>query len=305
MPTKNSPQEIVKFIFPPIETAPNSHTRIFSFRHPTVHFEESQGASEISVGHLASIIYATTSIMVEAKAPEGTEPKTEKCNGCGEIFPSRNAVFKHLKETDGACLSADDYKNFVRYVRKAVKPPKVVLLYGYLPYKGCSNSSEDTSETLKKDAPIIRNGQDAGNILIETIQQLQNEIDGLDDDDDDDSDGDIKNPSSVNKVNRSYGHFSRSAECVQQDMDTGAVTEVMTMRLYALRAGMSMDDWLGRVQQKLDEKFELKDNAMTDSDSRRVTPIRILGRQDMPNKKFNAEMDVSVFSPIFYMRNAQ
>ncbi len=243
--------------------------------------------------------------MVEATAPtvDQTKPKTAKCNGCGKDFPSRNAVFKHLKDTDGACLSAEDYKNFVRYVRKSVKPPKVVLLYGYLPYKGCSNSSTDSSETPKNknDPPIIRDGQDAGNILIETINKLQNEIDGLDNDDDGDGDNNHTGSTSVNKVNRSYGHFARSAECVRQDMDTGAVTEVMTMRLYPLRADMSIDDWLDRVQRKLDAKFEQDDDAMMDS--RPVTPIRILGRQDMPNKKFNAEMDVSTKFHKFWIRN--
>eukprot|EP00536_Pseudo-nitzschia_multiseries_P002329 jgi/Psemu1/183298/e_gw1.30.169.1 len=228
------------------------------------------------------------------------------CDGCGASFPSRNAVFKHLKETDGACLSKDDYKNFVRYVRKSVKPPKVVLLYGYVPHATAVNGN---ANGCNKD--VIRNGDDAGNILLQTIQKLQNEIDGLDDDDDNNNNNSNNNneaegsnsSSSSSKINRSYGYNSRSAECVKQDTDTGAVTEVMTARLYPLRADMRMDDWLDRVQNKLDERFGTNrqdgddggdDDAMMVAENRsEVTPIRILGRQDMPNNKFNAEMDIT------------
>jgi hypothetical protein len=238
---------------------------------------------------------------------------SSKCNGCGKLFPSRNAVFKHLSETDGACLSQEDYKDFVCYVRKSVKPPKVILLYGYIPYNGHKNSSTASSDTPtannvdednSKRTMIIRNGQDAGTILMETVLELQNEIDGVDDNAGGDviDEGEISR-SSVHKVNRSYGHFSRSAECVQQDSDTGAVTEVMAVRLYPLRGDMPLDDWIDRVQRKLDVKFTQGDNeCMMDSDDKDccpITPIRILGRQDMPNKKFNAEMDVSVASHYF------
>ena len=255
---------------------------------------------------------STSSCCPPADEEPAAKTPAVKCDGCGEIFPSRNAVFKHLKEIDGACLSKEDFKNFVRYVRKAIKPPKVILLYGYLPY-GCGNSSkskstpeasatdgnDDDDDNSRRRTTTIRNGQDAGNILMQTIQQLQNEIDGIEDDDDDDNeDNSSSSSSSLYKVNRSYGYFSRSAECVQQDMDTGAVTEVMAARLYPLRGDISLDDWLDRVQAKLDTKFNEEKQTMGDDDDDkdccRVTPIRIIGRQDMPNAKFNAEMDVSV-----------
>ncbi len=160
-------------------------------------------------------------------------------------------------------------------MRKSVKPPKVVLLYGYLPFNG------DKSSTL----PVIRDGQDAGTILMEAINDIQNEIDEIDD-------SENNGGENAAKLNRSYGHFSRSTDIAKQDVDTGAISEVMTVRLYPLRAGLSLDDWLDRVQQKLHSKFERAD--MMDSDDQDfLTPIRILGRLDMPNKKFNAEMDVS------------
>ena len=228
------------------------------------------------------------------------------CDGCGASFPSRNAVFRHLKDTDGACLSKDDYKNFVRYVRKSVKPPKVVLLYGYLPYDGCNNAKETGDDSSKRTITTIRDGEDAGNMIMQKIHELQNEIDGFDHDSDGDDKVEEENPnssSSSNKINRSYGAHSRSAECASQDTNTGAITEVMTARLYPLRADMSMDDWLDRVQKKLDETFDQKkqDLAMDDGDRSPVTPIRILGRQDMPNIRFNAEMDVSDMTWAFFI----
>jgi len=207
-------------------------------------------------------------------------------------------VFKHLKETDGSCLSKDDYKDFIRYVRKSVKPPKVILLYGYLPF------SSQVSLGTNNGRRNIRDGQDAGNILMEAISKVQDEIDEFDDDADNASD-DVKDcQSTVIKLNRSSGHFSRSAECVQQDSDTGAITEVMTARLFPLRGDMTMNDWLDRVQRKLDAMFQQGEKQQMNSDDCFVTPVQILGRQDMPNKKFNAEMDVSVdshhFLNVFY-----
>lgn len=221
------------------------------------------------------ILTPSKTTMTEATTSTSSQTLSSKCNGCGKLFASRNAIFKHLKDTNGQCLSGEDYKDFLRYVRKSVKPPKVVLLYGYLPFNG------DNASTL----PVIRDGQDAGTILMEAINDVQNEIDEIDDDAENNDGGD-----NGAKLNRSYGHFSRSTDIARQDLDTGAITEVMTVRLYPLRADVSLDDWLDRVQQKVDSKFEQGDME----DSNFLTPIRILGRLDMPNKKFNAEMDVSV-----------
>mmetsp|Transcript_46876 Transcript_46876/g.52927 ORF Transcript_46876/g.52927 Transcript_46876/m.52927 type:complete len:923 (-) Transcript_46876:83-2851(-) len=258
----------------------------------------------------------------EEPTKKPTTASSVECDGCGKTFPSRNAVFKHLKDTDGSCLSKKDYQDFIRYVRTSTKLPKVVVLYGYLPFNnnGCNTLSSSTSSSIS-----IRDGQDAGKILLQTIHQLQNEIDGIDDDDNN-NDGknsdnddytstkinDSLSKSSIYKINRSYGYFSRSAECAQQDKDTATQTEVMAVRLPPLRKGVTIDDWLDQIQYKLDEKFQQEreekrsQNMMTDSEDgndddddddycrvNNLTPIRIIGRQDMPNPKFNAEMDVT------------
>lgn len=218
--------------------------------------------------------------------PKNKPPEPTICEGCGVTFPSRTAVFKHLKETDGACLSKEAYNDFVQYVRKTTKPKKVVLLYGYLP---CP--------------PRIRNGQDAGTILLQATHRLQNEMDGIEVDQDHEDNGENDgiglngtqhdNESGINNarrsLNRSYGNSARAAACLAQDEDTGAITEVLTARMHPLRGNMTVEQWLDRVQSTLDNMFREGEKYM---EGFTCTPIRILGRQDMPNIKFNAEMDV-------------
>ncbi len=52
------------------------------------------------------------------------------CHGCGEEFPSRSAVFRHLKETSGQCLSKEEYEGYLQYLQEQDRH-KVLLLYGY------------------------------------------------------------------------------------------------------------------------------------------------------------------------------
>lgn len=178
------------------------------------------------------------------------------CQGCGEKFTSRNKMFKHLIKTDGACLNGQDYIDFCKYVRPK-KQSKFLVLYGYIPYK-----------------EVIKNGRDAAEILVRVISQLENpEIA---------SEG--KTDEALQKFSRSYGHDQRGTEIVAQDERTSAITEVVALRMKALKneSPSVVDDWLDQVQQILDQQF----------DSFPV-PIRVLGRQPMNNAKFNAEMDVT------------
>jgi hypothetical protein len=257
--------------------------------------------------------HTTTTTTTTATATATAATTAKLCDGCGLSFSSRNAVFKHLKDTDGSCLSKKDYENYIRFVKTSkTKFPKVVILYGYLP-----------SSSLQ-----IRNGQDAGKILLQTIHQLQNEIDGIDNNDNDNDNNDantnggdtttnsVDDESSIYKINRSYGYYSRSAECVDQDKDTATQTEVMAVRLPPLLSNKSkgaggggsvssssvlVDDWLDQVQNKLYEKFQKQRQQQQQENNNdychvhNITPIRIFGRQDMPNSKFNAETDVSFF----------
>eukprot|EP00934_Nitzschia_sp_Nitz4_P005397 Nitzschia sp. Nitz4//scaffold251_size28233//9144//11447//NITZ4_008133-RA/size28233-processed-gene-0.11-mRNA-1//-1//CDS//3329544241//5387//frame0 len=175
---------------------------------------------------------------------------TFTCGGCGMGYPSRNSLFKHLRDTAGACLKGEEYQDFLRCLRSTDRGVKVVLLFGYLPVEG-----------------KIRNGDDAAEILLQAIQAWQSEVDGFE-------------QQQQNKYSRSYGCSQRGVSVVAQDEGAGAITEVLTTYLQPLPKNISVDDWLDQVQ------FVL--NAIDESCS-----IRLLGRQDIAAKTFNAEMDVS------------
>lgn len=194
------------------------------------------------------------------KTPPPPAVLTE-CHGCGEPFPSRNAVFRHLRETNGACLCNDkDYQAFVEYVQTH-NLKKTVVLYGYIPSNVVKvKCSEEDTVAEKNDAPPrIRNGDDAAKILLQAM-----------------------NCSNTSKVNRSFGCNVRGTDILAQDEGTGAVCEVLACRLPQLT--IPLDEWMHTVQHKLDCTLRKSDGG---------TGIRIFGRLDMPQAKFNAEMDVS------------
>ena len=204
-------------------------------------------------------------------------PSETACKGCGLIFSSRNKVFKHLNDTDGACLSKEDYVDFCQFVRQLVNE-KVMILYGYLPIQN-----------------IIRNGSDAATILINAMKQWEqthivnnnNNNNGSSSSTSEENNNNNNNNHNI-KYNRSYGNDQRGISIVAQDNDTGAVTEVLSVKLLPLKSKFTVDEFLEGTQQILDQQFSKNDNIT-------VTPIRILGRQSVAHQfqKFNAEMDVS------------
>lgn len=180
------------------------------------------------------------------------------CDGCGEKFASRNAIFRHLKETNAACLDPKACKEFQRYVLLQDRK-KVMILYGYvvLP-EGREFAQECWSNCLE-------NGQDAAAKLLHVLEEECP------------PEGDTyEPPKAPPKLNRSYGNTGRNAACLQQDDQTGAVTEVLATRLPAMT--MPLDDWVAHVNKLLESKNY---------------PLRVFGRIDMPFSKFNAEMDVT------------
>lgn len=180
-----------------------------------------------------------------------------KCEGCGSEFPSRNSMFRHLKATNGACLSPQAYQDFNRYVLLQDRK-KVLLLYGYLILPSDSKFPEGTPWHNS-----IENGHDAAGKLLQTLEEHCLPTG--------------EEPSKeIPKINRSYGNTGRNFDALQQDDRTGAMTEVLATRLPAL--AMASEDWLDSVNELLDSKGY---------------PIRIFGRLDMPHSKFNAEMDVT------------
>ncbi|CAJ1966746.1 unnamed protein product [Cylindrotheca closterium] len=188
-------------------------------------------------------------------------PRTNVCKGCALAFPSKNKLFKHLQDTDGICLKDDpqEYANYCKYVRKKKKLDKVLILFGYLPV-----------------ASLIRNGTDAATFLIHAMEEWQSQQEGSTDI--------FEQPDeSERKFNRSYGHEQRGVDIVAQDNDTGAITEVLSVKLQPLPPNITVDNLLDEVQAILNAQFA--------AEAAIVVPIRILGRQIMKQAKFSAEMD--------------
>ena len=79
------------------------------------------------------------------------------------------------------------------------------------------------------------------------------------------------------RINRSFGSNIRASDSVAQDDKTGAVTEVLVVRMPPLTT--SLEEWMETVQAKLSD--------MTSGE------MRIFGRLEMPQKRFSAEQDVS------------
>lgn len=164
------------------------------------------------------------------------------CQGCSEVFGSRNAVFKHLKATKGACLSPHEYQQYLDIVQSQERV-KTILLIGYR----C-----DLETT-------ISHGDFVTNLILDTIFE-------------DDRDKKF--------FNRSYGNGSRGVEMTRQDDGSGAITEILCVKIAPL-FGKTVDEWITETNVALTAK--LSGNAQ----------VRVLGRSDFPMHKFNAEMDIS------------
>jgi tRNA U38,U39,U40 pseudouridine synthase TruA len=204
---------------------------------------------------------ASTDGKEQEKSSSSAPPVSQKCSGCDEAFASRNAIFRHLRKTDGACLSGDDLEHFRKYMQSNDKGTKELILFGYMPVPG-----------------RISNGDDAATIMLDAIQQWQNGVNGTTSESSSPSDD-----ASEIKYNRSYGNAQRGL-AVAQDDNTGAVTEVLATRLQPIRGNRTVDEWLEQVQSIINAEFP----------SLTPCPVQILGRQEAQQaKKFNAELDVS------------
>ena len=203
------------------------------------------------------------------KKASGRPPPSKECScrGCGSVFESKNALFRHLKLVGEKCIVKEELDDFNKYVVNVRKRSKVILLYGYLPFSS-----------------IVSNGSEAAELLLEAVEKVQRETFDIPHEIDEDV---------HSKLTRSYGHTSRAQDIVAQDDGTGAISEVLATRLYPLPAGCTVEMWLDQVQSLLDKQIEMK---FADTTSKPwFSPIRILGRQDLPNActKFNAEIDVT------------
>lgn len=195
-----------------------------------------------------------------------------KCQGCQEEFVTRNAVFRHLKETSGVCLPPEAYADYCEFAKNQKHRDKVLILYGYI-----------IDDNSNGDA-ILKNGQDAAELLLEVVE----------DPSDKNNDNDVPKEKAFgsSKVNRSYGNVSRNTTVAAQDDGTGALTEVMACKLPPLLT-MSVETWIETMNQALTDRIQQLALEKPNSDKTTTAQIRVFGRQTMPLKKFNAETDVS------------
>lgn len=212
------------------------------------------------------------------------DSKRTVCHGCQKEFPSRNAVFSHLKKTAGACLTGEAYADFI--VNVAVPDEKVILLYGYrLDHSGYG---------------IVPTGNDAAEVLLDMCLSTSRSL----------RESAFKRqtaPTSPDaakqmqrpKYLRSYGDTARkthSGMIAQDEEIAGALTEVLATKLPPI--GIAVEDWIqlvnGKTHDYLKGQVDQK-RTQADSDSRSTVEPRIVlfGRRLQPGKTFNAEMDVS------------
>ena len=198
-------------------------------------------------------------------------PVPANCQGCGVEFRSRNAVFRHLKDTQGACLTGSDLEDFQRYVMMQDRK-KVLLLYGYLVLP------EECSDDGMDDKNDIQNGNDAALKLLEVLEE---QIAGCLPNSNTSTDNKAgKSAAPPPKINRSYDNTGRNVDMLQQDDRSGAISEVLNTRLPPILSG-SPEEWLDNINALLAKKGY-------------GNRLRVLGRLDdnIPSK-FNAELDVT------------
>jgi len=143
------------------------------------------------------------------------------CKGCGVVFESKNAVFRHLNETVGACLPDSERDEFLEFVYHQQKREKVVLLYGY--WIPPHNKHHTTSFVTLKD------GEDAARLLLEVAESLVPLPPGSPPSANITATAAASNPPPHPKINRSYGQLSRggTGDAVAQEEGTSAITELV------------------------------------------------------------------------------
>ena len=76
-----------------------------------------------------------------------TKGKACVCEGCNETFPSKNALFRHLRETLGKCLPPHEYQEFlIHVVNNQRNLDKIGVLYGYLPSQYYLDGGEELDD---------------------------------------------------------------------------------------------------------------------------------------------------------------
>jgi len=121
-----------------------------------------------------------------------TTAQSTVCSYCQADFASRNAFFRHMKES--VCLNETEKVAYQALLSQRERE-KVVLLYGYV----CSDKS-------------IQNGTAAVQELMKVLQNMYNLPEDL-------------------KYSRAFGNECRKLPALAQDEGTGAISEAISVRL--------------------------------------------------------------------------
>jgi len=223
-----------------------------------------------------------------------TEGKSCVCEGCNEPFPSKNALFRHLRETLGKCLPPHEYEDFlIHVVNNQRNLEKIGVLYGYLPSQYYLDGGEEVGMGVS--------GGDLAAVLV--LQAIDRVSLGA-------AAGEAsaragKPPKTteelLGKVNRSYGFHSRCATVdglLEQDAHTGAMSELLCAFAPPL-LGSEDDGSLEREQRKwIDEVNAELGRAVAGLPAApgggHPGEIRVFGRVYISNKRFNPECDATV-----------
>ena len=227
--------------------------------------------------------------MGELKIP----PKKQViCQRCEKPFPSKNALFRHLKASIGSntsCLKPEEVAEFMEIVvNREENFEKIAILYGYIPSDYYLHQDSNINSTLNQGWGL-KDGDHAAQLLLEAAQEV--------------SLGAVKIDTQALKANRSYGCDSRCDDIKKylcQDKNTGALSEVLCMRLPPLFCdeGDSQEEkkvnerqasqkWIAAVNKVLCERIQsLKGNKV---ENYHAGKIQVFGRLTV-SKKFNAEI---------------
>lgn len=226
------------------------------------------------------------------------------CSGCKKQFSSKSQLFRHLEHSAKTCLSPEEYAEYEAKVLSK-KREKIGVLYGYLPGTDYLFVDSRRETALAISSVGIEGGHHAAWLVTQAIDRVTH---GLNASTISCPQSWSANAASKSKINRSYGSTSRESEAVEQDHHTAALTEVLCTTALPLFVDEEQDDtvtqikikthaWVTSVNEQLDRMLDVttmsKSSAMREFKDWSPGRIRVFGRVSIPQKKFNAETDVT------------
>ena len=261
--------------------------------------------------------------MGESKeAPTSSKKKsntTITCERCKKVFPSKTALFRHLKASIGSsasCLKPEEVLEFMeKVINREENLEKIAILYGYIPsdyylqqaqQRQPSQQKEEfnsrTSENEHRQEGFgLKDGDHAAQLLLEAVNEVS-------------FGRDTARAGSKLKVNRSYGCDSRSddstKEQLRQDANTGAICEILCLKVPPFfhqessseeekkaNEDKAVQKWIQDLDTILSMKLQNENLMATIGGSNNFHhnargKIQVFGRLTV-SKKFNAEIDMS------------